>query len=80
MVTAWQNPPGGGFAVCGQRMVTYSIHTPREQTIFILSAYEEEMREMFLVSVQKYLTRRGKCTLCGIILCSCHKHPVASGG
>lgn len=40
---------------------------------------EEDLQE-FLVLVQKYLTKRGKCTLCGIILCRYQKHPVTSGG
>lgn len=82
MVTAWQNLPGGGFAVCGQRIVTYSIHSPGPQRVFVLSVYEQEEKDLqeFFVLVWKYLTKRGKRTLCGIIVCSYHKHPVASGG
>lgn len=46
MVTAWQNPPGGGFAVCGQRMVTYSIHSPGPQRVFVLSVYEQQEKDL----------------------------------
>jgi len=65
-------------------MVPYSIHTPRARTVFILFTYGEQMRKKdlqgFLVSVEKYLSERGNCTLCAIILRSYHKHPVPSGG